>query len=440
MSAIRVTITAYAPSTVSDDLGIEALAEGAAWTSSPGVPGASTTFVVTGATWTRLRPRLLEMSQRRIPAYNPTTGAAIPGKTMPALVYTADWVPSGRPAIHSIEGAPLSLASPANLTLRGVGFLGSTFAYAVIQQAVGGYSSGFPGTRTVPRTVEVFRVTSVLPGPIGNQMTLIIAPASGAGSVVTTPNPDAGGGLLVRVTPAAGASTTTAIAAQINGDAVASTFMSATATVAGVTLSPTLVAPIFGPGGGGGPGTTTAALAVLRDGLRLRNGDGSSPSYLNVRVVESSYANRLRIVSNRAGNDQNLITLTINMSQGANTVAVSGNDITVNRTGATETIANLVTAINGNASAAALVTASAVGSGSLGALSKTWFSGGAGEPVVVTVGGAVARVVSQTDTAMVIATTNANLVAAGVTVGEIVAVQLSMHYGRVSMTVGAVAA
>lgn len=439
MSAIRVNITSYAPAAISDDLGIEAMADGAAWVSSPGVPKASTSFVVTGSVWTRLRPRLLELSQRRIPAYNLTTGAVIAGKTMPALVYTADWVPAGRPAIYSIEGAPLSLASPANLTLRGVGFLGASYAYAVIQQAVGGYTAGFPGTRTVPRTVEVFRITSVLPGPVGDQISLIISPASGAGAVFVTPNTSPSGGLLIRVVPAAGASTTTAIAAQINGDAVASTFVSATATVAGATLSPTLVTPSFGPLGGG-DATNAAALASLRDGLRLRGGDGSSPSYLNVRVVDTSYANRLRIVSNRAGNDQNLITLTLNMSQGANTVAVSGNDITVNRTGATETIANLVAAINGNASAAALVTASAIGSGSLGALSKTWFSGGAGEAVVVTVGGATARVVSQTDTAMVIATTNANLVAAGITVGEIVAVQLSMHYGRVSMTVGAVVA
>ena len=66
--------------------------------------------------------------------------------------------------------------------------------------------------------------------------------------------------------------------------------------------------------------------------------------------------------------------------------------------------------------------------------------GGAGEPVIATIAGAPARVVSQTDTAIVLAVTNPDLVAAGVSVGEIAVIQLLMHYGLATATMGAVAA
>ena len=440
MSAIRVTITAYAQGSIADDLGLEPQATGASWVSSPTGFGLTTTFVVTGATWTRLRPKLAQLSLRRIPAYNTSTGVPLgKGKTMPYMTYTVEWVPAGRPRIHQIEGGPLSLAAPANVTLRGTGFLGSTNAYAIIQQATTGYIDRLPGTRTVPRTVEVFRVTSVLAGPIGNRVSLTISPASGAGAVFVTPDTSTDeGGVNIRVVPAAGASNTTAIAAQINGDAVASTFITATATVASIALSPTIVNPLTGPVGGGN--REMASVAVLKDKLRLSQGDGSAPASASFFVTAGAYANRLRVVSARAGNDRNIISLTVNMAQGSNTVVVTGTDIVVNRTGATETIANLVTAINGSAQAAALVTASAVGAGSLGAQDKTWLEGGAGEPVIATIAGAPARVVSQTDTAIVLAVTNPDLVAAGVSVGEIAVIQLLMHYGLATATMGAVAA
>lgn len=435
---IRVTVTAYAPGGIQDELGIEAGAYEARWISSDVTPAATAVFVIPGSVWSRIRPKLNKLAQRRIPAYNLTTGVPLgAGRTMPLLTYTADWVPQGRPRVHQIEGAPLSLASPANLTLRGTGFLGATYATASIWQTITGYARNtVAGVRSVPRTVEVFRITSLIPGPAGNNIAVRIRQPASTGAVAFTRESD--GTYMVTVTPLTGASNTTAIAAQINGDAVASLWVSATAVVASIALSPTLSAS--GTGTLASSRTNAPSGDPRRDAMRLTGGDGSAQARLSLVVSSPSYANRLYLLANKAGNDGNLITITLNMSQGSNTVSVSGNDITVNRTGATETLANLVTAINGNASAAALVTASAIGSGSLGATAKTWLHSGAGEAVTVTVAGATARVVSQTDTALVIATTNANLVAAGVATGEIAVIQLSMHFGSIGVTLGAVTA
>jgi len=434
---IRVTVVSYVQGEILDKLGLEAYSNNAPWVASAFAPGLTTTFDVSGAVWSRLRSELMKLSQMRIPAYNTSTGAALgTGATMPAITYSAEWLPGGRPRIHQIEGAPLSLADPANLTIRGTGFLGAQYAKVSISKSTSGFGEMvYPPTRMVPRLVEVFRVTSVLPGPAGNNISISIAAASGAGSVTTT-YVASRNEINIRVVPAAGSSTTTAIAAQINGDSVASTFVTATAVVASIALTPTELNVNSGPTGS----EPNVAQSVLKDRMFLTGGDGSSPATADLLVSGTSMANRLKIVSTKAGNDRNLITITINASQGANSVSVSGNDITVDRTTATTAIATLASAINANTAAAALVTASAVGSGSIGAVSKTWLRGGAGESVSITIGGAATTVVSQTDTAIEVSTTNAALLAAGVAAGDVVSLQMVMHYGLVHASVGTVAA
>lgn len=441
MSNVQITITPNANGSLIDDLGIDAATKDATFIGVSLVAGRPVTVTVPGAMWTRIRAKLSELSQRRIAAYDPVTLLPLGnGRTMPYITYTATPAPGGRPRIHQVEGGTISLAAPGNVTLRGSGFLGSVFASASIK--VGGLSNGavdiLPGTTIVPRATEVFRVTSLLAGPQGNYIRVRLLNASGAGAVTVKREVYQGQAyFVIEVVPAAGASNTTAIAAQIAGNAVAAALVTATAVVASIPLSPTQFNVNLGKSSGA-PELT--ASKVQQNALTLAGGDGSGPSSIHIPVVEGVMTNRLVFTANRAGNDTNLITLTLNMSQGANTVVVTGNDIVVNRTAATETLANLVTAINANANAAALGTASAVGSGSLGATAKTWAWGGAGDGVVATIGGAAARVVSMTDTSMVLATTNAALVAAGAVAGEQMIVQVSLSFGQISASAGALGA
>jgi hypothetical protein len=148
---------------------------------------------------------------------------------------------------------------------------------------------------------------------------------------------------------------------------------------------------------------------------KMYNGDGGGIARLDLLVAGTDPTNRLRVMALKGGNGGNRIALILRMSQLANSVAVSGTVITVNRTGATETIANLASAINGNASAAALVAASAIGTGSLGASVQKFLHGGAGPDFSATLGGAPATILSHNDTTLVIAVTAAALVTAGVT-------------------------
>jgi hypothetical protein len=128
-----------------------------------------------------------------------------------------------------------------------------------------------------------------------------------------------------------------------------------------------------------------------------------------------------------------MISITLRMSQAGNSVTVSGSDIVVNRTGATETLANLVTAINAPGSAAIpFIKASAVGVGSLGAVSKTYLVGGAGEQVSAQIGGAPATIREQGDTSMLVDVLGTALTAAGVATGDVALVNLLLDYQRLS--------
>lgn len=435
MSNVLITVTSYGNAALQDLLGLEAYARPGTWVSQSFSFGTTASFEVTGSTWTRLRPLLSILSQKRIPAMDPLGVPLSTGKMQPAITYSMDWVPGDRPRIHQVESVPISLAVPAPITLRGTNLLGGLAATSTLQAWSSAYTYGFPGTRTYTPPVDALRFTAVAKGPGGNLVSYAIKQDTGAGSVTVTIDGD--GGAHIEIVPAAGASTSTAIAAQVAGSVPASRWISATVLSAGQPIAPTLT----GVGGQGpSPGGLTPSSSGLTDRVYLSGGDGGGLAFLDIPVVAGVEANRLRVTSQKAGNQNNLITLTLVASSGAPGVTVSGNDITVAFAAATRTLANLVADINGSAPAAALVVASAVGAGSLGSVSKSWLNCGGGETPVATIGGAVSVVTAQTDTSMVLTTTNGALVAAGVLAGEEANVQIQMNYGLVATSVGIISA
>jgi hypothetical protein len=329
----------------------------------------------------------------------------------------------------------LSIAAPGDITLAGTNLLAGTRAASVLQTWSAAYSYGNPGTRTFTPAVDALRLEAVLTGPFGNKVCYTIEAASGAGSVTTRliENDDA----HITVVPAAGASNSTAIAAQIAADPLAGNFISATALVPNSAISPTSTRQLPGVS----PGGITPSSAGQVNRVYLEGGDGGGLAMLMVPVVAGDPTNMLLLVSTRAGNDRNLITLTITINSGVPiATTVSGNNITVALQGATATLAAIAGSINGTAAARALVEAQDQGVGSLGALAKSWLYGGGGEPAVATVAGAAATIRSQSDGQMVLRTTNPALVAAGAVVGELAAVQVQMNYGLVAADIGALVA
>jgi hypothetical protein len=558
MSNVAITVTAYGNSVLNDLLGIEAYAKPGTWVSQSFSFGTTVTFEVPGNVWTRLRPLLSSLANRRIPALDSNGLPLASGKTMPALTYTMDWIPGDRPRIHraligvaggsaavaatgrieavaggvltdgetftlsdgvntpttfefddnasvtpgnvaivfaapdtadivagaiatavngvvgtldvtaavtgsvvtltnAVAGAAgnvniinntvmditgmsggadastttsLSLASPGNITLAGTNLLAGVAASLTLQSWSAAYSYGNPGTRTFTQAVDALRITALAKGPVGNKIAVTIKAPALSGSVTSTLGDD--GDIHIVVTPVTGAATATAIAAQINNVlAPSSVWVVATALVGSALISPTSTVSVNGIS----PGGLTASNSGQIGKVYLSGGDGGGLSRLDVPVVAGVQTNRLVLVSRRAGNNQNLITLRITVSSGVGTVAtLSGSDITVACNGATETLANIETAINNLANGP--VIASAVGSGSLGALAKTWLHSGGGEAPAATVAGAPATVVSQSDSQMVLSVTSGALSTAGATVGQIGVVQLQMNYGLVNTDIG----
>lgn len=565
MSNAIITVTAYGNSAMSDLLGIEAYAKPGTWVSQNFSFGVTVSFQVTGGVWSRLRPQLNAMANRRIPAMDSNGVLLGTGKTQPALSYSMEWVPGDRPRIHraligvaggtaavaatgrieSVEsdaltdgetfilndgvnpaitfefdddgsvvptptlvpinfvpaqsaatvatniaaaingvGATLaitaavsstvvnltndtagvagnvniinntvmdvvgmaggaaaatatnlSIAAPGDITLVGTNLLAGTRAASVLQTWSAAYSYGNPGTRTFTPAVDALRLEAAVTGPFGNKFCYTIEAASGAGSVTTRllDNDD----IHVIVVPAAGLSNSTAIAAQIAADPLAGNLITATALVPNSAISPTSTRQLPGVS----PGGVTPSSAGQVNRVYLEGGDGGGLGVLMVPVVAGDLTNLLILESTRAGNDRNLITLTITINSGAPiATTVSGNNITVALQGATDTLANIATSINGTAAARALVEAQVQGAGSLGALAKSWLYGGGGEPAVATVAGAVATIRAQSDGQMVVRTTNGALVAAAAAVGELATVQVQMNYGLVAADIGALVA
>lgn len=409
----ELTITAVGNLALQDELGLEAMAPEAQFRGVGVSAGVTTVVRMTSATWDRVRPRLRALTQRRTPVLD-GAGLVIPGCTQPVCFYSMVEVPGRNPRINQIEQtAALDLVTNGVLTLRGTNLLAGIKAKLDIWRQDGSPIKVIQtGQATFNAPVKIMTITANAVGPIGDKIGVRIEPDSGAGSVSTRMFAD--GRFEITVVPAASTNTATAIAAQIAGNSMAASLVTATAIVGAAKVPPTTEAASF----------MQPPQVVRATHQYLKGGDGGGLAILDVPVVDGVMTNRLRLTAQKAGNPSNQIALVLRMSQGGNTVTVSGTTITVNRTGATETIANLVSAINGNASAAALVVASAVGAGSLGALTLRYLYGGAAEEPVATIGGAPAVVTGHTDSVMVLSVLAADLVTAGATTGEEMIVQV----------------
>lgn len=400
---IELTITTFANIALSDELGLEAQAPEMSFRGDGINAGETRTYYLTTSTWDRVRPRIKNLETKRVPALD-ATGAPIPGATMSAITWAVAPLPARNPRIHQIEETSVvSTVTDGQLTVRGAGLLCGTNAVFEMLAQSGDVLPGMTGARRFNSAQKVLRLTAVDVGPLGNLIAVRILPASGGGAVAVEMLTD--GVVKITVTPAAAGPTATAVASQINGSAAAA-FVTATALIGAARVPPTQLGLV---------GVPQAPQVVSPTHKNMWNGDGGGIARLDVLVSGTDPTNRLRILANKSGNLGNRIALILRMSQGANAVSVSGNVITVDRTGSTETLSNLASAINGNATAAGLVTASAVGSGSLGAMTQRFLYGGAGPDFSATVGGAPATIVSHNDSTIVMNVTAAALSTAGVT-------------------------
>lgn len=421
---LDLTLIGYGNFSVSDEVPFDAIAPEAQFRGAM-VDHDSTaiTYRMTDAAWEHVRPRIRDLSQRRVAVVD-GNGATVSGLTRPAMEYAIVPVPARIPRVTQIEQtAALSLVTNGVLTLRGVNLLGSMPAeYDVVTQS-GSTLPGITGQTRFSKGVRIMRLVAVPLGPVGNRIGVRFAAASGAGSVSVKMKLD--GEILIDVVPAAGADDVTSVVAQIVASAAAA-FVTATAIVGTAKVPPT-----------NQDQTPMMAQQVPRKPYAyLKSGDGGGVAELNFLVATEAPANRLRIVAQKGGCPSNNIRVKLVMDQVGNTVVVSGKTITVNRTGSTETIGNLATAINGNASAAALVAATAIGAGSLND-SDGYLYGGSGEEPVATVGGAAAVVTGHTDTGMVLTVLAADLVTAGVTNLEEAAIQVLMGTSQLQAQVTA---
>lgn len=414
----QITITANASSVITDILGLETLTPEATFTRAS-VNGNETVVVrCSGPVWDRLRPQLRKLSQRRIPAVT-GAGAVIPLRTRPALTYTMEWIPGDRPRIHQVEGT-ISVAGGAALTVRGENLIpGLKATLNVYRERVNVNSYSAAGTTPLYNQPELLLTfTAVQKGPGGNLIGVWIKTPSGGGSVSVEEYAD--GRVLITIVPATAAPTTTAIAAQVAGSALASVWITATAVVAGQVVAAFAdKSPIVGPNA---PGERPFRF--------LQGGDGTGSAFADFLVSGTDPTNRLRLQAQRAGNQGNLINVKILGGQGADLITVTGNTILVKYIAATTAIGTIATDINSDLTAGALVRATAVGAGSLGDVEQTYLACGAGEQAVAQVGGAPADITLHTDTSMVISAGPAALLAAGVLLGEEAHTNILLDYQK----------
>jgi len=409
MSYKKITVTAIADIALNELTGLESAAPEAQFTWLTASGGGTVVEVVcTGSTFDKLKPYLRNLSQSRVKI----SGSS---RTMPVMSYVVDDVPGGRPVLHQSEG-DVSVGAGAALTLRGQGLIPGTQARLELRRQTLTNTIGPAGiTRQYNAPETTFRVTAVQYGPAGNLIEFAIMPESGAGSVTTEEYAD--GVVKITVVPAANASNSTAIAAQIAGDALASVWITSTAVIANAPIKP-FRGKLEGPNAG-----SNNPVA-----MNLKGGDGSGVAFADLLVAGVNPTNRLRIQAQRVGNQGNLINIQLRGGQVGDTVVVTGNSIVVNRIAAATAIGTLATAINANAAANALVQATAVGAGNLGNVGPVYLACGAGEQAVATVGGAPATITLHTSTSMVVTASPAALVAAGVAVGEVAITNVRLDY------------
>lgn len=409
---IELTVIAYGNAALSDITGLDSSVEGSHFRSAAFDNGTTTVYRLTNAAWDRVRPSLRKLAATRMAALD--SNGVPTGKTCPVLEYSISPLPGRVPRMTQLEQTtPLSLVTDGVLTVRGINLLAGMQAMLEISsQSLEATTAVTGAGPRFAKAVKIMRVTANAIGPVGTLIGLRVVAPSGAGSVATELRVD--GDVRITVTPAAAAPTVSDVVTQINSDPSASYWVTAAALV-GSARMPLIGTDISVPQ----PHQVRSVLYSY-----LGDGDGGGLAVLDVPVVAGVDTNRLRLTARKAGNPSNHISLVLKMSQIGNSVSVSGKKITVNRTGATDTLGALVTAINGNAAAAALVFAAAVGAGSLGALTESFLYGGAGEEFVATVGGAPASITHHDDTSLVLAVLAADLVTAGVADMESVIVQV----------------
>lgn len=398
-----LSITAYGEAAFGEISGLDGLDLDGEFRGGEVSAGVTRVYRVSNSAWERLRPKLRELSQRRVQNVD-GSGNIIIGSFKPLMTYSLTPTPDNHPRITLIEETePLSVLSDGVLTVTGVNLLGATKAYLdIYSQSPSPIIGGTTGTTRFASPVRIMRVLATMFGARGKQIYFRVAPAGSASVVVRLVGESR---VEITVTPASGSETVAHIAAQVVASTVASYYITITQYVAGARV------PVSSPPAGG-LGTSPQAAPATHLPLD-RGGDGGGLAELFVPVTTGSGTNGLLITANKPGTPSNGISLVLNMDQLSNSVSVSGKKITVNRTGSTETVANLRTAINANASAGALVTASVRGSGSVGALTERFLYGGSGEEPVATVGGADAHITSYTDTTAVLEVTNNDFEAAG---------------------------
>lgn len=401
----ELSVTSASPVAFGEESGLDALDYE---TEFRGVEqGATTrTYVITKAAWERVRLRLRDLSRRRVPNLN-DSGVPISQSFKPLLSYTLTPIPGNHPRITVLTNTtPLTLGADGVLVASGLNLLGGVRAkFDVLAQSTTTLG-GTTGSRKFNAPVKALRITAVPVGPRGLDIAFRIK-APGSASVVTELVGESS--VLITVTPATGSNTATDIANQITADTAASYYITASALSGSTKIGPTYV----------DPATSNPSPQVARKEFQsLVGGDGGGLAELFVPVTAGSPSNGLLLVAQKSGNPSNGISLTLLMDQGANAVAVSGKKITVSRTGSTETVANLRSAINANAAAAALVSASVRGSGSLGAMTERYLYGGAGEEPLAYVGGASAVITEQSDTSLKLTVAYADL-ATALTTGDV---------------------
>lgn len=359
----KITITAYAGFNIQDIEGFDLQVPGHVNSMSFKAGETKSMTVTERAFDGRVGPQLDTLSQDRIQLVE----SNLPVKrTGPVMTYTLEQLPDQRPVIDKVTEAVLDLSAPAGVTLTGRNLIPGTKANASVGSGTG-----------------LLTVTATRKGPQGNNASVVLTAGSATPGVTWAV--DLRGHVTVTVTPTV-AQRADLIAAQINGNAFAAQFFAATS---------------------GGTGK------VQPQTLKLTGGAGGGMAWL---VVPASATSWLFVEARKPGNDANAISLKILAAAGAGGVAVTGNAIVVTPAAAAIGVADIAAQINGSATAAALVKATATGVANVSpaTMGQSYLFGGSGEPTVVTIGGAATSVTTHTDTSMVLAVTNAALVAAGV--------------------------
>jgi hypothetical protein len=339
--------------------------------------GDTKTLYLTESQFDHVIGQLERLSATRI---KQVVGGVVQANTMPLATWTTDRYPGGRSRVHLMQGT-LSAGSGATLALFGENLVPGVQATL----AIGGLT-----------------LTAVKKGRVGNQIQAQINPASGAGSVVTKLLGD--GAVQVIVTPAAASPGVAAVVSQINGDSLASVYVTAS-------------------------GTGTVKVPALGQLLSLSGGGGAAVAWADLAsAVAGSY---LRVEALRPGNVGNAINVKLLAASGAGSVATTGNAIVVTPAAASNTLTAIAAQINADASAKLLVKATVLGTGASAgkAVAVTYLAGGTGETPVVKLGGVVVNITKWTDIEIDIVATSAMLAAGGVVAAEIANVVILSDFG-----------